>query len=210
MSNPFAHSSIAGLLLIASLVTGCGGGGSDEASETKPGPFRIVRAIITSLLSNSIEINESSELSELSELNEKEPAAQAAPPDAGRSSQPMAAQEPDAPQTCVVPYTGPVTIVAVRTPTALARSVADRGQVRLVYETEDTAIWEDGRVHTLNVEELGTHLNAVGWASNPMRILGAGTRPGGAAARGGWNAGTSSFKRSAKSNARKRRKRRRG
>ncbi len=118
---------------------------------------------------------------------------------------PLASFEPEAPETCEIPYRGPVTIVRVRSPTALARSVADRPSRELVYETEDTAIFEDGRILTLNLENLGTHLNAVGWSTNPINIMGAGVRPGGSGRNTGWNSAENTGKKS-----KKKRRRRRG
>jgi hypothetical protein len=76
-----------------------------------------------------------------------------------------------------VPYSGPVTIVPVRTIGALERAMNDRGTIPVVYATEDTAIYQDGRVLTTKVEALGEHLNAVGWVENPMQILGAASGP---------------------------------
>ena len=79
------------------------------------------------------------------------------------------------PTSCEVAYSGPVTIVTVRTLGALARAMADRRPIPIVYSTEDTAAYEDGQVLTSNVEAVGDHLNALGWVQNPMRIAGAGT-----------------------------------
>jgi hypothetical protein len=152
-----------------------------------------MRAVLTGLLSNAVEARE-------------EPgAAPRLPPEPGAEA--ALALQTEEPQTCVVPYNGPVTIIQARTPSALARTVADRPRVPIVYETEDTAIWEDGRVVTTDVENLGTHLNAVGWASNPMQILGAGARPGGSTRNLGWASATSSF---GNSKTTKKRRRRRG
>jgi hypothetical protein len=117
---------------------------------------------------------------------------------------PLASFEPEVPETCEIPYSGPVTIIPVRNASALSRSVADRPRRELVYETEDTAIFEDGRVLTLNMENLGTHLNAVGWSANPIKIMGAGVRPGGSRRNTGWNSAENTGKRS------KKRRRRRG
>jgi hypothetical protein len=183
---------------IACLTVGAGCGAADEASKGKPSAFRIAKAVITSLLSNSVEIRET-------------PPTDPRPEQPGQPKQPeqseaLAATEPDAPQTCVVPYTGPVTIIPVPTAAALARSIADRPQVRVVYETEDAAIWEDGRVLTLDMEKLGAHLNAVGWAANPIRIVSASARPGGAAGSRSWNSGASPFKPRASARKRKRRR----
>ena len=77
---------------------------------------------------------------------------------------PVPAEEPT---SCAVPYSGPVTIVTVRNGAALERAMADRS-VPIAYSTEDTVIYEDGRVLTANVEGVGEHLNKVGWAQNPM------------------------------------------
>ena len=93
---------------------------------------------------------------------------------------PQDPQNPDPPggeepTSCEVAYSGPVTIVTVRTPRALARAMADRRPIPIVYSTDDTAAYEDGQVLTSNVEAVGDHLNALGWVQNPMRIAGAGT-----------------------------------
>jgi hypothetical protein len=169
------------------LALGCSNG---DPGEAKPGTFRVLKAIVTSFLSNSVDAQEAGQ--ERGEdkgdrgLDAQRPAP--GPPPT------FASMEPEPPKTCVVPYNGPVTIVPVRTSAVLARSVAERRDARLVYETDDTAIWEDGRVLTMNVEDLGTHLNAVGWASNPMQILGASTRPGSSSSNLGWGSGQTSFK----------------
>ncbi len=122
----------------------------------------------------------------------------------------FATQEPDLsvdeePTSCKVPYNGPVTIVAVRTPAALARAMADRGAIPIVYSTEDTAIYEDGRVMTSSLEAVGDHLNAVGWVQNPMRILGAGTSQRTQVASSEWRRNSNSSK-----PGKRRKKRRRG
>jgi hypothetical protein len=124
----------------------------------------------------------------------------------------LAKEEPgppidEEPTTCEVPYNGQVTIVSVRNPAALVRAMTDRGPIPIVYSTEDTTIYEDGRVLTWNVEAVGDHLNAVGWVSNPMRILGAGTIPGNQFASSGWGKQSNSSK---PSRAKKKRRRRRG
>ncbi len=122
----------------------------------------------------------------------------------------FATQDPDLsvdeePESCEIPYNGPVTIVTVRTPTALRRAMADRGSIPIVYSAEDTAIYEDGRVLTSNVGAVGDHLNAVGWVQNPMRILGAGTSQRTQATAADWRSSSSSSKA-----AKRRKKRRRG
>ena len=118
---------------------------------------------------------------------------------------PLASFEPEAPETCEIPYSGPVTVIPVRSAAALARSVADRPSRELVYETEDTAIFEGGRVLTLDMENLGTHLNAVGWSTNPIKIMGAGVRPGGSSRNLGWNSAENT-----QGKKRKKKRRRRG
>jgi hypothetical protein len=219
VSGPTRHSLNFGFLngfaiVFLALATSCGSPESSENGEPKPGALRIVRAVMTSLLSNSIE------------AREQDPAPASAdaeapgPPPPASASAPVAESSAElgtelganaqVPQTCSVPYNGPVTIVHARSPGAFARSVDDRPRVRMVYETEDTAIWEDGRVLTTDVENLGTHLNAVGWASNPMQILGASARPGASGQNLGWDSATSSFTNSNKTKKRKKRRRRRG
>lgn len=163
---------------------------SGDGSDGKPAALRVVKAVVTSLLSGSPETRQ-----EIRAAEDPPPAAEPG----------LALHAP--PQTCTVPYAGPVTIVPVRTPAALQRGVSERRDVALVYETDDTAIWEDGRVLTLDVENLGSHLNAVGWATNPMRILGASTRPGSSGANFGWSSGQSSFQSSAAAKPKKRRRR---
>ena len=167
----------------------------DDAPGDRPGTFRVLKAVARGFLANSVEASKELEEGPLEGLATQLPQA----PPLG----PLVAEPPE---TCFVPYNGPVTIIPVRTPAALQRSIDDRRGVSIVYETDDTAIWEDGRVLTMDVENLGTHLNAVGWASNPMRILGASARPGGSVANLGWNSGQTSFKK--KAGARKRKRRR--
>lgn len=178
-------------LCLALVLAGCG---QDESEDGNPGTLRVARAVLKSLLSNSVEATET----------RPEPPA---PPESAPTSPlppPLASFETEAPETCQIPYTGTVTIIPVRSATALARSVADRPARELVYETEDTAIFEDGRVLTRDLENLGTHLNAVGWSTNPMKILGAGVRPGGSSKNAGWSSGEGSGKK------RKKKRRRRG
>jgi len=94
--------------------------------------------------------------------------------------------------SCRIPYSGPVAIVAVNTPQALARAIADRPSDQIVYETSDTAVYDDGRVVTTSLANVGEHLNALGWAENPMQILGAYAAPGGVRSGGSdWRAGAS-------------------
>lgn len=124
----------------------------------------------------------------------------------------FATQEPDLsvdeePTSCKIPYNGPVTIVTVRTATALARAMADRGAIPIVYSTEDTAIYEDGRVMTSNVGAVGDHLSAVGWVQNPMQILGAGTSQRTQVASSQWRRNSNSSKPGTSRKSRKKRRR---
>ena len=109
--------------------------------------------------------------------NPSEPeATSAAPP-----QQPIALATPIANEgSCEIPYRGLVTIIPVRSRNALRRAAADPTASVLVYSTKDTAIFDDGRVLTADVENVGEDLSAVGWAANQMRILG--TTAGAAAA----------------------------
>ncbi len=183
------------------LALGCSDGGSEQAKgEARPTSGQIVRAVMTSLLTNSVEAREQD--AAVPEAVPSEPVAQ--------QGAEFADLEAEAPQTCEIPYNGPVTIVRAPTATAFTRAVGDPRRARMVYETDDTAIWEDGRVVTMDVENLGTHLNAVGWASNPMQILGAGARPGGSGQNVGWDSATSSFQNSKSTQKRKKKRRRRG
>ncbi len=190
-------------MLCLALVAGCGADAERPGSgDPQPSTFQVLRAIAGKLLANSVEARPEADEEEGEEARTPErskPRLAKAPP--------PPAFEAEVPQTCEVPYNGPVTIIRAQTPTVLARAVSGKRRARLVYETDDTAIWDDGHVVTTDVENLGTHLNAVGWAANPMRIAGAGTRPGASTRNLGWGSGTSSFK---NSNTTKRRKRRRG
>lgn len=177
------------------MTAGCGGS-TDANGEAKPSGFQIAKAVLTSLLSNSVEAEPA-----------PAPVEPTVDPIATTEDLAALASNADVPQTCVVPYNGPVTIIKASSLTAFARGVDDRPRARIVYETEDTAIWEDGRVLTTDVENVGTHLNAVGWASNPMQIMGAGARPGGSRQNLGWASSTSSFKNSNSTKKRKRRRR---
>jgi hypothetical protein len=84
----------------------------------------------------------------------------------------------DSETTCEVRYNGPVAIVPVRTRQAFARARSERPATAVVYETDDTAIYDDGRVVTTNLAGVGEHLSLIGWAENPMRILGASAASG--------------------------------
>ena len=177
--------AVALLACLPAVLAGCS---RDAADDGDPGTFRVAKAVLKSLLSSAAEPSSAEPSSE--EVDAAEPSkvvSESAP--AAASAQ--VAPEPEAPQTCVVPYSGPVTIIAAASTNVLRKSVLERRGVPLVYETDDTAIWEDGRVMTVDVENVGNHLNAVGWATNPMQILGAGTRPGGSSA--GWDSGDGQF-----------------
>jgi hypothetical protein len=187
-----ASSLALALGLSLALAMGCSGG---DATDGKPGTMRVLKAIVTSFLSNSVDAEKQADASE----GETPSRAPEPAPD-------FAALDPEPAETCVIPYNGPVTIIPVRSPSVLSRTIAERRDARLVYATEDTAIWEDGRILTMNLEDLGTHLNAVGWASNPMQILGASTRPGSSSSNLGWGSGQTSFQ----TPIVKKRKRRRG
>ncbi len=177
-------------LAVALALAGCG---EDESSEGNPGTLRVAVAVAKSFLSNFVEATET------------EPESTPLPPES--PPMPLASFEPEVPETCEIPYSGPITIIPVRNAAALARSVADRPIRELVYETEDTAIFEGGRVLTLNMENLGTHLNAVGWSTNPIKIMGAGVRPGGSSLNTGWNSAENTQNTGKK---RKKKRRRRG
>lgn len=85
---------------------------------------------------------------------------------------PRLASEPAG--ACAIPYTGPVAIVLVRSGQAFANAASEHASVGIVYETDDTVIFEDGRVITTHLENVGEHLSLLGWAENSMQILGAG------------------------------------
>ena len=126
-------------------------------------------------------------LAKAAQRNDEEGSGAAKPTPSHRSPTPARADAAVAdareePRTCEVPYSGPVTIVPVRTIGALERAMNDRGTIPVVYATEDTAIYQDGRVLTTKVDSLGQHLNTVGWAENPMQILGAASGPPASAA----------------------------
>ena len=74
-----------------------------------------------------------------------------------------------------------------------------------MYETEDTAIFAGGRVLTTDLEGVGSHLNAVGWSTNPMKILGSNVRPGGSSRNIGWSSAENTQKRGSRSKKRRRR-----
>ena len=196
------RAALASLLCAGALALGCGGGdsGADSADGApEPSATQIAAAVLKSLLSNKVEARETDA-----------EAAPAPPPPAAPPPSDWAATA-DAPETCVIPYSGPVTIIPVRSATAINRATSNRGGVPVVYETEDTAIWEDGRVMTTNMENVGTHLNAVGWSSNPMQIAGTGQRPGGSRKNLGFGSAISSFERGNLSSRKKlKRTRRRG
>jgi hypothetical protein len=112
--------------------------------------------------------------------------------------------EEEAPTTCVIPYDGVVTILPVRSEIHLARAVAATRSATLVYETEDTAIFDDGRILTASVETVGDHLGAVGWVDNPLKIMGASSRRSASAAYT-WSAGSDASRAKPKKLKRKRR-----
>ena len=190
-------------LTVTGALTGCG---QSESEDGQPSTFRVVKAVMKSLLSNSVEVKESpTEGASTSQQPGRSEPASSSEPEAG--TPPAVLAEAEAPQTCSVPYGGAVTIIPVRNANALQRSVAERPSRGLVYETEDTAIFDNGQVLTTNLEGLGTHLGAVGWSANPMKILGASVRPGGSSRNVGWNSAENT---KSKSKRGKRKRRRRG
>lgn len=194
--------TLASLLCAGVLALGCGGGdagGEDADGAPQPSATRIAGAVLKSLLSNKVEARET------------DPKSAPAPSPSSPPPSDFAAIPADAPETCTIPYSGTVTIIPVRTATSIHRATGDRGGVPVVYETDDTAIWEDGRVMTTNMENVGTHLNAVGWSSNPMQIAGTGQRPGSSRKNLGFGSAISSFERGNTSSRKKlKRSRRRG
>lgn len=186
---PMLRAALA--LVCCSCVLACGPT-SDEGGEARPGALRLARALLSSLLSE----------------REEPPETGSLPPRTPPDPEPLVDRpepEAEAARSCRVPYAGPVTIIPVRAADSLARAVAERREVLLVYETDDTAIWSDGRVMTTDMETLGEHLNAVGWAENPITIAGPATRPGASGRNPAWSSSTSFFEKSGKQKRRRRR-----
>lgn len=158
------------LLLSLPLVVCLAACGKSDSAETEPGTAQVVKAIVKGLFSNSVEVEE-----------------RGSAPDRAYTPPSFAdVSDSGAGETCEIPYSGPVKIISVRTPGALARAVSAEPSWDLVYETDDTAIFRDGRVMTTDLESVGSHLNAVGWSSNPMQIMGGSVRPGASTANLGW------------------------
>jgi hypothetical protein len=81
-----------------------------------------------------------------------------------------------------------VTVIPVRYASQLQRTVAALRAAPLIYQTADTAVFEDGRIVTSEVEHVGAHLNELGWTENPLKISGAAAGAAGTA-RYAWRSG---------------------
>jgi hypothetical protein len=71
--------------------------------------------------------------------------------------------------------TGPVLVVLVESAPKVAPAAAGLSKSPRLVDTPDTVIYEDGRAVTSNLASVSAHLNALGWASRPIEIAGAGT-----------------------------------
>jgi len=67
---------------------------------------------------------------------------------------------------------GGVSILVVATQQRVHQFAASVRDVRVVRRDSETVLFEDGRVVTSNVEALGPHLNALGWAQRKIAIVG--------------------------------------
>lgn len=69
----------------------------------------------------------------------------------------------------------PVFIVLVGSAPQVAAAANGLSPTRVLVNTADTVIYSDGRAVTSNLASVSQHLNALGWASRPIEIAGAGT-----------------------------------
>ena len=197
---PAAQGLLVSCALLGAL--GCGKAG-DAESGPKPSMATVARAVLNELFASGDRGGEES-----------------APGFAGETTRPdawgalssddpalLVATEPEeeAPTTCVIPYNGVVTVLPMRSERHLERAVAATRSATLVYETDDTAIFDDGRILTASVETVGDHLGAVGWVDNPIEIMGASSRRSAPAAYT-WSAGSDA----SRANPKKLKKKRRG
>ena len=72
----------------------------------------------------------------------------------------------------VPPSTGPVSLMILKGPTEVKELALalDRG-VPVVARDAGTVVFQDGRVITSDVEGAGRHLNRLGWAERPIRVV---------------------------------------
>jgi len=73
------------------------------------------------------------------------------------------------------PRNEPVLVVLVESPQQVRAAAEGISRTRPLVNESDTVIFADGRVVTSSLASTSTHLNALGWASRPIEIAGAGT-----------------------------------
>ena len=75
------------------------------------------------------------------------------------------------------PPSEPVLLVLVESPQQVRAAADGISRARPLVNEADTVIFADGRAVTSNLASVSTHLNALGWASRKIEIVGAGSMP---------------------------------
>jgi hypothetical protein len=75
------------------------------------------------------------------------------------------------------PANEPVLVVLVESPPQVRAAADDISRARPLVNEADTVIFADGRAVTSNLAAVSAHLNALGWASRKIEIVGAGSMP---------------------------------
>lgn len=77
------------------------------------------------------------------------------------------------------PASEPVLLVLVESPQQVRAAADGISRARPLVNEADTVIFADGRAVTSNLASVSAHLNALGWASRKIEIVGAGSMPRG-------------------------------
>jgi hypothetical protein len=75
------------------------------------------------------------------------------------------------------PASEPVLLVLVDSPQQVRGAADGLSRARPLVNEADTVIFADGRAVTSSLAAVSTHLNALGWASRKIEIVGAGSMP---------------------------------
>ncbi len=72
------------------------------------------------------------------------------------------------------PRSEPVLVVLVASPPRVREAAAGLSKAPVLVSAADTLIFADGRAVTSDLGSVSRHLNALGWATRPIEIAGAG------------------------------------
>lgn len=73
------------------------------------------------------------------------------------------------------PALEPVLLVLLGPGASVASAAEGLSSAQRLVSTPDTVVYADGRAVTSNLDAMSRHLNALGWSSRPIEIVGAGT-----------------------------------